>query len=90
MAVTINGHEAGNVYLSSSPPPLCTNGRTTDIDSILDVIHKAKKFIHVSVMDYSPTFLYIWPEKYVDNYTFTWLHLALTETLEDLIYLFTQ
>ena len=63
MPLRINGDGQGKVYLSSSPPPLCTHGRTTDIDSILDVIHKAKKFIHISVMDYSPTFLYSWPEK---------------------------
>ena len=63
MPLTINGDKKGNVYLSSSPPQLCTHGRTTDIDSILDVIHKAKKFIHISVMDYSPTFLYTWLEK---------------------------
>ncbi|XP_028403825.1 phospholipase D3-like [Dendronephthya gigantea] len=63
MPLMINGN-AGEVYLSSSPPPLCTKDRTTDIDSILDVIHKAQKFIHISVMDYSPTFLYTWPSTY--------------------------
>ena len=58
----VNGEKA-RVYLSSSPPPLCPEGRTTDIDSILDVIHNAQKFIHISVMDYSPTFLYSHPRK---------------------------
>jgi phospholipase D3/4 len=63
MRLNVNGDQLGITYLSSSPPQLCTPGRTTDIDSILDVINKAKTFIHISVMDYSPTFLYTWPEK---------------------------
>ncbi|XP_014781493.1 5'-3' exonuclease PLD3 [Octopus bimaculoides] len=43
-----------NVYLSISPPAFCANGRTGDIDAILDVINSAKKFIHIAVMDYAP------------------------------------
>ncbi|KAK9500345.1 hypothetical protein O3M35_001626 [Rhynocoris fuscipes] len=46
------------VYVSSSPPQLCPDGRTSDIDSILDVIHKADKFVYISVMDYMPVTVY--------------------------------
>ncbi|XP_073974399.1 5'-3' exonuclease PLD3-like isoform X3 [Rhodnius prolixus] len=42
------------VYVSSSPPQLCPDGRTSDIDSILSVIHNADKFVYISVMDYIP------------------------------------
>lgn len=33
-------------------------GRSQDIDAILHVIQTAEKFIHISVMDYLPLFLY--------------------------------
>lgn len=33
-------------------------GRSQDIDAILNVIQKANKFIHISVMDYIPLSLY--------------------------------
>ncbi|XP_052827411.1 5'-3' exonuclease PLD3 [Octopus bimaculoides] len=59
-----------NTYLSSSPPPFCANGRTGDIDAILDVIYSAKKFIHIAVMDYAPALIYSYPKKYwpvIDN-----------------------
>lgn len=39
----------------SSPPPLSAKGRTEDIDAILSVIDDAKKFVYISVMDYTPT-----------------------------------
>lgn len=48
-------------YFSSSPPPFCPDGRTGDIDSILDVIANAQEFIHIAVMDYLPVSLYIHP-----------------------------
>ncbi|XP_019533007.3 5'-3' exonuclease PLD3 [Aedes albopictus] len=47
-----------DTYLSSSPPPMSTSGRSHDVDAILDVIQKAEKFIHISVMDYVPLTLY--------------------------------
>ncbi|EDS44913.1 phospholipase D3 [Culex quinquefasciatus] len=55
-----------DTYLSSSPPPMSTRGRTHDVDAILDVIERAEKFIHISVMDYLPLTLYtpktqFWP-----------------------------
>ncbi|XP_055596517.1 5'-3' exonuclease PLD3-like [Uranotaenia lowii] len=66
LAVEYNSKFKLNTYFSSSPPPMTTNGRTHDIDAILDVIHRADKFIHISVMDYFPLTLYtakpeFWP-----------------------------
>ncbi|KAF8795924.1 5'-3' exonuclease PLD3 like protein [Argiope bruennichi] len=54
-------------YISSSPPPLCPKGRTTDLDSILDTINRAQTFVYIAVMDYFPTSLYTdkdhyWPQ----------------------------
>ncbi|KAI4457676.1 phospholipase d - related [Holotrichia oblita] len=54
------------VYVSSSPPPFSPDGRTNDIDAILNVIHNAEKFIYISVMDYFPLTIYtpklqFWP-----------------------------
>ncbi|VDH92290.1 Hypothetical predicted protein, partial [Mytilus galloprovincialis] len=54
MQIQYNG-TAATTYLSSSPPPFCPNGRTVDIDAIVDVIHKADKFVYIAVMDYFPT-----------------------------------
>ncbi|XP_042626282.1 5'-3' exonuclease PLD3-like isoform X2 [Cyprinus carpio] len=53
LAVKFNGVPA-RVYLSSSPPPLSSYGRSDDLSSILSVIADAEQFIYVSVMDYLP------------------------------------
>ncbi|XP_038045980.1 5'-3' exonuclease PLD3-like isoform X2 [Patiria miniata] len=45
---------ATDVYFSSSPPQFCPDGRTNDIDAILDVMDKAEQFIHIAVMEYYP------------------------------------
>ncbi|KAH6924358.1 hypothetical protein HPB50_016311 [Hyalomma asiaticum] len=63
--VDFNGTST-QTYFSSSPPAFCPDGRTTDIDSILDVIASAERFIHIAVMDYMPVTLYekhakFWP-----------------------------
>ena len=50
--------------MSSSPPPFCPIGRESDITAILEVIRDAKDFIHIAVMDYSPSFLYTKDKKY--------------------------
>ena len=65
MSVPINGIDY-NLFLSSSPKPLCSLGRTNDIDAIVSAIRRAKKFIYIAVMDYYPIFLYdkyktFWP-----------------------------
>ncbi|KRT84441.1 hypothetical protein AMK59_2558 [Oryctes borbonicus] len=54
------------VYVSSSPPPFCPDGRTKDVDAVLSVIRHAEKFIYISVMDYFPLTIYtpkikFWP-----------------------------
>jgi len=65
LSISINESNYG-VFLSSSPKTFCSDGRTNDIDAILSIINNAKKFIHIAVMDYFPTFLYskksqFWP-----------------------------
>eukprot|EP00088_Acartia_fossae_P004470 TRINITY_DN11916_c0_g1_i12.p1 TRINITY_DN11916_c0_g1~~TRINITY_DN11916_c0_g1_i12.p1 ORF type:complete len:505 (-),score=109.62 TRINITY_DN11916_c0_g1_i12:929-2443(-) len=55
-----------SVWLSSSPPPFCPEGRDSDIQAILDVINGAKEFVRVAVMDYFPATIYnkkttFWP-----------------------------
>ena len=42
----------------SSPHRFCPEGRSTDIDAIIDIISKAKHFIYISVMDYFPLQIY--------------------------------
>ncbi|KAG8550820.1 hypothetical protein GDO81_019608 [Engystomops pustulosus] len=70
LEVSLNS-TASLVYLSSSPPPLTAKGRTDDIDSILSVIDDAKKFVYISVMDYTPTEEFSKPRRYwpaIDNH----------------------
>ncbi|XP_040262193.1 5'-3' exonuclease PLD3 [Bufo bufo] len=70
MEVSLN-NTASLVYLSSSPPPLSAKGRTDDIDSILSIIDDAKKFVYISVMDYTPTEEFSKPRRYwpaIDNH----------------------
>lgn len=59
----INGTQT-QAYISSSPPPFSPDGRTQDIDAILDVIGKSKKFVHIAVMDYLPVTLYTKGKKF--------------------------
>lgn len=37
---------------------MSTRGRAQDIDSIVNIIKNAEKFVHVAVMDYFPQTLY--------------------------------
>lgn len=39
----------------ASPPRLCPRGRTRDLTALLTVMAAARRFIHVSVMEYFPT-----------------------------------
>ncbi|XP_045138773.1 5'-3' exonuclease PLD3-like isoform X2 [Portunus trituberculatus] len=69
LKLSLNGVPV-STYLSSSPPPFCPEGRSSDVDAILDVINKAEKFVYVAVMDYFPKTLYerktkFWP--LIDN-----------------------
>jgi phospholipase D3/4 len=52
------------IYFQSAPKPFCATGRTFDLDAIKDVIHNATEFIHIAVMDYSPSILYSKPPTY--------------------------
>ncbi|XDV29705.1 hypothetical protein PO909_032755 [Leuciscus waleckii] len=54
MQLTLNGTDA-SVYLSSSPPSLCAEGRTSDLQSVLSVIADAQQFVYIAVMNYLPT-----------------------------------
>ncbi|CAH0552868.1 unnamed protein product [Brassicogethes aeneus] len=59
-------NETFQSFISSSPPPFSTTGRTNDIDALVNVIHKAEKFIYIAVMDYYPQLIYspkkiFWP-----------------------------
>ena len=42
------------VYLGSSPKPLCPYGRTDDLTIITEAINQAEKFLFVAVADYAP------------------------------------
>lgn len=57
MQVSLNGSDS-SVYLSSSPPSLCAEGRTPDLQSILSVISDAQKFVYIAVMNYLPIMEY--------------------------------
>ena len=50
--IVLNG-EAGRVFLTGSPPELCTLGRTTDLDGLVATLRDAQRSICVSVMTYS-------------------------------------
>ncbi|VDK85473.1 unnamed protein product [Litomosoides sigmodontis] len=63
IVVTLNG-EQNDVYISSSPPTFCPKGRMDDLGAILQVISTARKFIHISVMDYFPVTLYLANNRY--------------------------
>ncbi|XP_078389576.1 5'-3' exonuclease PLD3 [Cetorhinus maximus] len=52
------------VYLSSSPPALCPQGRTDDLASILSIIDDAEHFVYVAVMNYIPTTVFSHPQRY--------------------------
>ncbi|XP_031628131.1 phospholipase D3-like isoform X2 [Contarinia nasturtii] len=64
--VDFNNQYKMNTFFSSSPPPMSPDGRSQDIDAIVNVIQNAEQFIHISVMDYLPMFEYtarpkFWP-----------------------------
>ncbi|XP_051580507.1 5'-3' exonuclease PLD3-like isoform X1 [Myxocyprinus asiaticus] len=63
MQLSLNGTDA-SVYLSSSPPSLCAEGRTPDLQSILSVIGDAQQFVYIAVMNYLPTMEFSRPQRY--------------------------
>ncbi|KAF7232726.1 hypothetical protein EG68_07359 [Paragonimus skrjabini miyazakii] len=62
MMIELNGIES-KLYFSSSPPEFNPPGRTYDLEAILNTIRKAKKFIYLSVMNYSPEIVYYGSDK---------------------------
>ncbi|XP_017321207.1 5'-3' exonuclease PLD3 [Ictalurus punctatus] len=63
MQLPINGTDS-RVYLSSSPPSLCAEGRTSDLQAILSVINDAQRFVYIAVMDYLPAVQFSFPKRY--------------------------
>ncbi|XP_032411668.1 phospholipase D3 isoform X1 [Xiphophorus hellerii] len=61
--LNFNGVPA-QVYLSSAPPPISARGRSDDLSTILSVIDDARRFIHISVMDYLPLSQYTEPVQF--------------------------
>ncbi|KAA3675433.1 phospholipase D3/4, partial [Paragonimus westermani] len=62
MVINLNGIKS-TLYFSSSPPEFNPPGRTCDLEAILNTIRKAKKFIYLSVMNYSPEIVSYHSEK---------------------------
>ncbi|KAG5836663.1 hypothetical protein ANANG_G00230800 [Anguilla anguilla] len=63
MELSLNGTPS-STYLSSSPPGLCADGRTEDLDAILSVIEDAQQFVYIAVMNYLPTMEFSHPKRY--------------------------
>ncbi|XP_023061533.1 phospholipase D4 isoform X2 [Piliocolobus tephrosceles] len=51
-------------YFSASPPALCPQGRTPDLEALLAVMGSAQEFIYASVMEYFPTTRFSHPRRY--------------------------
>ena len=63
LSLSIN-NQSYEIALSSAPKLFNPKGRTNDIDSIIYIIRNAKKYIYISVMDYIPALIYIFPNKF--------------------------
>lgn len=61
-------NQESSVYLAASPPAFNGNkswtGRTDDIDGLLQIIDRARKFIDISVMNYGARTEFVWPKKF--------------------------
>ncbi|KAH8269365.1 hypothetical protein KR018_007472 [Drosophila ironensis] len=70
MKINVNKNTSMEGFISSSPPPLSAQGRTNDLDAILNIIDSAITYVNVAVMDYYPLTIYeknhhYWP--YIDD-----------------------
>ncbi|KAJ8414594.1 hypothetical protein AAFF_G00037960 [Aldrovandia affinis] len=63
MELPLNG-TSSRAYLSSSPPSLCADGRTQDLQAILSVIQDAHQFVYIAVMNYLPAMEFSYPKRY--------------------------
>ncbi|XP_074861853.1 5'-3' exonuclease PLD4-like [Carettochelys insculpta] len=63
LKLQLNGSSA-ELYLSSSPPALCSTGRTPDLTAIVSTIQDAQDFIYISVMDYVPQCTFCQPKRF--------------------------
>ncbi|KAL8168882.1 UNVERIFIED_CONTAM: hypothetical protein K2H54_021756 [Gekko kuhli] len=63
LEVQVNGTTT-KAYFSASPLSFCPEGRTDDLQGILDVINGAEEFVYVSVMEYFPTSRFRRPPRY--------------------------
>lgn len=64
MILNVNNKYTQFALLSSSPPPLTSQGRVDDIKAIVAIIAKAKHFVNIAVMDYYPMIIYTEHKKY--------------------------
>ncbi|XP_074986622.1 5'-3' exonuclease PLD3-like isoform X2 [Caretta caretta] len=63
LKLQLNGSSA-ELYLSSSPPALCSMGRTPDLTAIVSTIQDAQAFVYISVMDYVPQCTFCQPKRF--------------------------
>nr|XP_034958828.1 5'-3' exonuclease PLD3-like [Zootoca vivipara] len=63
LKLQLNG-TSGQLYLSSSPPALCSSGRTSDLTAILSTIEDAEDFVYIAVMDYEPECTFCKPKRF--------------------------
>ncbi|XP_077180971.1 5'-3' exonuclease PLD3-like isoform X2 [Paroedura picta] len=63
LKLQLNGSRA-ELYISSSPPALCSTGRTSDLMAIVRTIEDAQAFIYIAVMDYEPQCSFCRPRRF--------------------------
>ncbi|XP_060110022.1 5'-3' exonuclease PLD3-like [Heteronotia binoei] len=63
LKLQLNGAGA-ELYLSSSPPALCSAGRTSDLTAIVRTIEDAQAFVYIAVMDYEPQCTFCSPRRF--------------------------
>nr|XP_056709438.1 5'-3' exonuclease PLD3-like [Euleptes europaea] len=63
LKLQLNGISA-ELYISSSPPALCSAGRTSDLTAIVQTIEDAQAFVYIAVMDYEPQCSFCKPRRF--------------------------